>query len=46
MFFAGRLYRGNRTVKIDASHVDAFASPNKTPLAEIGTGITIDWGAM
>eukprot|EP00048_Salpingoeca_helianthica_P005030 m.83408 g.83408 ORF g.83408 m.83408 type:complete len:611 (+) comp13445_c0_seq1:24-1856(+) len=46
VFFAGRLYRGNRVIKIDSSHVDAFASPNKNPLAEIGTGISIDWGAI
>jgi L-asparaginase/Glu-tRNA(Gln) amidotransferase subunit D len=46
VFFAGKLYRGNRATKIDAAHLDAFASPNLAPLAVLGTGISLDWGAM
>ena len=46
VYFAGKLHRGNRTTKLDASHLDAFGSPNMAPLAELGTGITIDWSAM
>lgn len=33
------LLRGNRTVKVDASGLDAFQSPNIAPLAIIGTSI-------
>ena len=46
MYFAGKLYRGCRVTKLDAAHIDAFASPNAVPLAEMGTGIVINWGAM
>lgn len=37
VFFHDKLYRGNRTRKVDANNFDAFDSPNFPPLAEIGT---------
>jgi len=41
--FNGRLLRGNRAVKVDATGLNAFDSPNYPPLAEIGVDINIFW---
>jgi len=37
LYFEYKLYRGNRTTKINAEHFNAFSSPNFSPLAESGT---------
>ena len=37
--FGRHLLRGNRTTKVNATELDAFASPNFPPLAEIGTAL-------
>lgn len=42
LLFGRLLLRGNRATKIDASGLDAFASPNLAPLARIGVEIEID----
>ena len=39
VFFDSLLLRGNRTMKVNASAFDAFASPNFPPLAEAGIDI-------
>jgi L-asparaginase len=39
--FGTYLFRGCRAVKVYSDGLDAFASPNYPPLAEIGTDITI-----
>ncbi|AWA28977.1 L-asparaginase 1 [Flavobacterium magnum] len=36
LYFEYKLYRGNRTTKINAEHFNAFSSPNYAPLAESG----------
>ena len=36
LYFEYKLYRGNRTTKINAEHFNAFTSPNYPPLAESG----------
>jgi L-asparaginase len=36
LYFEYKLYRGNRTTKINAEHFKAFTSPNYPPLAESG----------
>ncbi len=36
LYFEYKLYRGNRTTKINAEHFEAFTSPNYPPLAESG----------
>eukprot|EP00054_Salpingoeca_dolichothecata_P030360 m.246356 g.246356 ORF g.246356 m.246356 type:complete len:815 (-) comp26646_c0_seq12:165-2609(-) len=46
LFFAGKLFRGNRTTKIDASSFGAFASPNMPPLAILGVAVNIDWSSI
>lgn len=35
--FGRHIFRGNRTTKVNAKELDAFASPNFPPLVEIGT---------
>lgn len=42
--FGDKLLRGNRSIKISASALDAFSSPNFSPLAQIGT--TIHYNSM
>ncbi|VFP82774.1 asparaginase [Candidatus Erwinia haradaeae] len=39
LFFNNILYRGNRTTKVHANGLNAFASPNLAPLLEVGTNI-------
>ena len=36
LYFEYKLYRANRTTKVNAEHFEAFASPNCLPLAESG----------
>lgn len=36
LFFRNTLFRGNRTVKTNASEFDAFSSPNYPALGEVG----------
>lgn len=36
LYFEYKLYRGNRSTKINAEHFEAFTSPNFQPLAESG----------
>ncbi len=36
LYFEHKLYRGNRTTKINTEHFNAFASPNYPPLASSG----------
>jgi L-asparaginase len=42
LYFEYKLYRGNRTTKINAEHFNAFASPNYPALAESGVHLKID----
>ncbi|HUW05247.1 MAG TPA: type I asparaginase [Williamwhitmania sp.] len=39
VFFENRLFRGNRTIKHNADHFNAFRSDNYPPLAEAGINI-------
>ena len=41
IYFEYKLYRGNRTTKINAEHFQAFASFNHPPLAESGVYLSI-----
>ncbi|WP_417884803.1 asparaginase [Zunongwangia sp.] len=41
LYFEYKLYRANRTTKINAEHFQAFASPNYPPLAESGVNLSI-----
>lgn len=42
LYFEYKLYRGNRTSKINAEHFNAFASPNFLPLAESGVHLKLN----
>lgn len=42
LYFEYKLYRGNRTTKINAEHFNAFTSSNYPPLAESGVHLKIN----
>jgi L-asparaginase len=42
LYFEYKLYRGNRTTKINAEHFNAFASPNYPELAESGVHLKVN----
>lgn len=42
LYFEYKLYRGNRTTKINAEHFEAFASPNYPTLAESGVHLKVN----
>lgn len=42
LYFEYKLYRGNRTTKINAEHFNAFASPNYQHLAESGVHLNVN----
>ncbi|HEU4497009.1 MAG TPA: asparaginase [Flavobacterium sp.] len=42
LYFEYKLYRGNRTTKINAEHFNAFLSPNYPPLAESGVHLKVN----
>ncbi len=39
IYFEDKLYKGNRTVKVNTEHFEAFESPNYPILAEVGVNI-------
>lgn len=41
LYFEYKLYRANRTTKLNAEHFQAFASMNYPPLAESGVNLTV-----
>lgn len=46
ILFGGKLFRGNRTTKVNAESFDAFNSFNYPPLAEIGIHIHYNYSAI
>ena len=42
LYFEYKLYRGNRTTKINAEHFNAFASPNYPELVESGVHLKVN----
>jgi L-asparaginase len=42
LYFEYKLYRGNRTTKINAEHFNAFTSPNYPSLAESGVHLNVN----
>lgn len=46
LYFEYKLYRANRTTKINAEHFQAFASMNHPPLAESGVYLSINQKAL
>lgn len=43
VFFNSKLYRGNRTIKVSSASLDAFDSPNVSPIARMGINVEIDY---
>ena len=43
LYFASKLYRGNRTSKVSNDALPAFDSPNMPPLADVGIDIDVNW---
>jgi L-asparaginase len=46
IFFENKLYRGNRTTKINSEHFNAFYSGNYPPLAESGVYIKYNYNSI
>lgn len=46
IYFENRLYRGNRTTKINAENFNAFQSANYPPLANVGIKIKYNYEAI
>ena len=46
LYFEYKLYRANRTTKINAAHFEAFASLNYPPLAQSGVNLSVDHNAL
>lgn len=46
LYFEYKLYRANRTTKINAEHFEAFASLNYPPLIESGVHLTVNYPAL
>ncbi|XP_047467044.1 60 kDa lysophospholipase isoform X2 [Mugil cephalus] len=46
LYFYNKLYRGNRTTKVDAGSFSAFSSPNLAPLATAEIDITVNWNTV
>jgi L-asparaginase len=46
LYFEYKLYRGNRTTKINAEHFNAFASPNYPELVESGVHLKVNNEAL
>lgn len=43
VFFNSKLFRGNRVIKINSASLDAFDSPNVSPIAKIGINVEVDY---
>lgn len=46
VYFENELHRGNRTIKLNAAHFNAFSSPNYPDLAKAGIFIHYDYSAL
>lgn len=46
LFFANKLFRGNRSSKMDATDFNAFDSPNLQPLVHVGINIDVNWNSV
>jgi L-asparaginase len=46
LFFNDRLYRGNRTTKVNADSFSAFDSPNFPPVGKAGINLDVDWSLV
>ena len=43
IYFNGKLLRGNRSSKCSSSEIDAYISPNLSPLVKMGIDYKVNW---
>lgn len=43
LYFANRLFRGNRSSKVSSTDLEAFGSPNMRVLVDVGVDIVVHW---
>ncbi|TPX38001.1 hypothetical protein SmJEL517_g00163 [Synchytrium microbalum] len=46
LFFSHKLFRGNRSSKVDAVDLNAFDSPNLRPIVTVGVNIDVNWNEV
>ncbi|KAF9208974.1 hypothetical protein BGZ49_006946 [Haplosporangium sp. Z 27] len=46
LYFSNKLFRGNRSSKLDAIDFNAFDSPNLPPLVKVGINIDVNWSEV
>jgi len=46
VYFKDKLFRGNRSKKVDTFGLDAFDSPNLNPLGSFGFYLRLDWSLI
>jgi len=46
IYFHNKLFRGNRTTKMNSASFEAFQSPNLPPLASVGIDINVEWDSV
>ncbi len=46
LYFEYKLYRGNRTTKVNAEHFEAFSSPNYPDLVESGVHLKVNYDSL
>ncbi|KAF9966382.1 hypothetical protein BGZ70_002506 [Mortierella alpina] len=46
LYFGNKLFRGNRSSKMDAIDFNAFDSPNLPPLVKVGINIDVNWSEV
>ncbi|VDM45557.1 unnamed protein product [Toxocara canis] len=46
IYFNHKLLRGNRSTKLDNSHMEAFESPNMAPIADLGITISVNFESV
>ena len=46
LYFHHRLYRGCRVTKVDAMGLDAFSSPNLSPLVDVAIDVSVRWDVV
>ena len=46
LYFDNKLFRGNRSSKVDTMEFDAFDSPNCQPLVTMGVKINVNWSLV
>uniref|UniRef100_A0A9J2Q7E8 asparaginase n=1 Tax=Ascaris lumbricoides TaxID=6252 RepID=A0A9J2Q7E8_ASCLU len=46
VYFNNKLLRGNRSTKLDNNHMEAFESPNMSPIAQFGIALSVNFESI